>query len=71
MLMFLNLGANFRFWMVIHSQGSVFEARFNYESFKVDLEARTCTCRLWDLSGIPCVHANVVINYIHKTTDGC
>ncbi|CAH1433328.1 unnamed protein product [Lactuca virosa] len=58
------------FWIVIHSQGSVFEARFNYESFKVDLEARTCTCRLWDLSGIPCVHTNVAINYIHKTTDG-
>nr|KAJ0223078.1 hypothetical protein LSAT_V11C200057480 [Lactuca sativa] len=59
-----------RFWMVIHSQGSVFEARFNYESFKVDLEARTCTCRLWDISGIPCVHANAAINYIHKTTNG-
>ncbi|XP_023740456.1 uncharacterized protein LOC111888537 [Lactuca sativa] len=63
-------GKYMRFWMVIHSQGSVFEARFNYESFKVDLEARTCTCRLWDLFGIPCVHANAAINYIHKTADG-
>nr|KAJ0192568.1 hypothetical protein LSAT_V11C800429300 [Lactuca sativa] len=27
-----------RFWMVIHSQGSVFEARFNYESFKIKVQ---------------------------------
>ncbi|CAH1452793.1 unnamed protein product [Lactuca virosa] len=57
-------------WMYKESQGLVFESRFNYESFKVYLEARTCTCRLWNLSGIPFVHANAAINYIHKTADG-
>ncbi|KAL0446319.1 UNVERIFIED_CONTAM: hypothetical protein Slati_1759800 [Sesamum latifolium] len=25
--------------------------------FSVDLEMRTCTCRIWQLSGIPCKHA--------------
>ncbi|CAH1421896.1 unnamed protein product [Lactuca virosa] len=63
-------GKYMRFWMVIHCQALVFESRFNYENFKVDLEARTCTCKLWDISEIPCVHANVVINYIHKTIYG-
>ena len=35
----------------------------------VDLDSRTCSCRLWDLSGIPCVHANAAINYINQTPD--
>ncbi|MBA0724742.1 hypothetical protein Golax_021404, partial [Gossypium laxum] len=25
-------------------------------TYIVDLEKMTCSCRLWDLSGIPCVH---------------
>ena len=56
--------------MVIHSQRMVFETRFQYQSFMVDLDARHCTYRLWDLSGIPCVHAIAAINYIHKTPEG-
>jgi hypothetical protein len=56
--------------MVIHSQGMIFETRFQYQSFMVDLDAKHCTCRLWDLSGIPCVHAIAAINYIHKTPEG-
>ena len=27
------------------------------ESFAVDLKAKACTCRLFQLSGIPCPHA--------------
>lgn len=27
------------------------------EQFVVDLEARTCSCRRWQLNGIPCTHA--------------
>lgn len=27
----------------------------------VDLTAKTCTCRRWDLSGIPCQHAIAAI----------
>ncbi|KAL2525338.1 Uncharacterized protein Adt_10392 [Abeliophyllum distichum] len=29
--------------------------------YVVDLEARTCACRKWDLTGIPCCHAVAVI----------
>ena len=28
----------------------------------VDLAARTCTCRRWDISGIPCQHAIAAID---------
>ncbi|KAL2253510.1 UNVERIFIED_CONTAM: hypothetical protein Sindi_0145700 [Sesamum indicum] len=30
---------------------------YDGSQFSVDLERRTCTCRLWQLSGIPCKHA--------------
>lgn len=29
----------------------------------VDLSKRTCTCRKWDLTGIPCYHAAACINF--------
>nr|KAJ0215063.1 hypothetical protein LSAT_V11C300144060 [Lactuca sativa] len=58
-----------RFWGIIHSQGHVFEARRGCDSYRVDLDNMTCSCRLWDLAGIPCVHANAAINFIHQTPD--
>ncbi|XP_052624469.1 uncharacterized protein LOC128132213 [Lactuca sativa] len=62
-------GKNFRLWLVVHSLGNVFEVRRACASYKVDLDGRVCSCRLWDLSGIPCVHAIAAINYIHQTPD--
>nr|KAJ0195375.1 hypothetical protein LSAT_V11C700387360 [Lactuca sativa] len=62
-------GKNMRFWLIIHSQQHVFEARRGCDSYMVDLDGRHCTCRLWDLAGIPCVHAIATINYIHQTLD--
>ncbi|KAL2235253.1 UNVERIFIED_CONTAM: hypothetical protein Sindi_1257500 [Sesamum indicum] len=40
--------ANDRYYQISCYDGS---------QFSVDLERRTCTCRLWQLSGIPCKHA--------------
>ncbi|KAL0319674.1 UNVERIFIED_CONTAM: hypothetical protein Sradi_5228900, partial [Sesamum radiatum] len=38
--------------------------------FFVDLERRTCTCRHWQLSGIPCKHAcNAIFNQNLKPED--
>lgn len=34
--------------------------------FRVDLFAKTCSCRKWDLSGIPCGHAISAIWYMHE-----
>ncbi|CAH1427469.1 unnamed protein product [Lactuca virosa] len=56
-------------WGIIHSQGHVFEARRGCDSYRVDLDDMTCSCWLWDLAGIPCVHANAAINFIHQTPD--
>ncbi|CAH1450972.1 unnamed protein product [Lactuca virosa] len=60
---------DYRLWGIIHSQGHVFEARRGCDSYRVDLDDMTCSCRLWDLAGIPCVHANAAINFIHQTPD--
>ncbi|KAL0392600.1 UNVERIFIED_CONTAM: hypothetical protein Sradi_2482800 [Sesamum radiatum] len=30
---------------------------YDGNQYSVDLEMRTCTCRIWQLSGIPCKHA--------------
>lgn len=29
--------------------------------FIVDLEGRICSCREWDLTGVPCVHARLAL----------
>lgn len=34
------------------------------------MEGRVCSCRLWDLFGIPCFHVMETINYIHQTPKG-
>ncbi|CAH1452322.1 unnamed protein product [Lactuca virosa] len=55
-----------RFWIVIPSGGAIFEIRHGYSAYKVDLDAHSCSCRLWEISGLPCVHAQATINFIHK-----
>ncbi|GJT24834.1 hypothetical protein Tco_0894771 [Tanacetum coccineum] len=43
-----------RHWNVIPSGEIRFEVRNGYEGFKVDERSRTCSCRGWKLSSIPC-----------------
>ncbi|KAI8530939.1 hypothetical protein RHMOL_Rhmol11G0099000 [Rhododendron molle] len=38
-----------------------FQVRCPYGQYTVDLRAMTCTCRKWDLCGIPCTHAIAAI----------
>lgn len=35
----------------------IFEVASNATQYIVDLKVRSCTCRRWDLSGIPCSHS--------------
>ncbi|CAI9289675.1 unnamed protein product [Lactuca saligna] len=56
---------NMRNWMVIPS-GPLLEVRNGYEGYMVDLASWTCTCGLWFLSGLPCVHACAAINHTHQ-----
>ena len=45
-----------------HSKDWKFEVRCMYgDRYTVDLISRCCSCRKWDLNGIPCAHAIVAI----------
>nr|XP_043615790.1 uncharacterized protein LOC122587689 [Erigeron canadensis] len=55
-----------RFWKPFHAGGSHWEVRQLYEAFKVNVDEKTCSCRMWGLSGIPCPHACAVIFKINK-----
>ncbi|XP_021756141.1 uncharacterized protein LOC110721311 [Chenopodium quinoa] len=38
-------------------RGELYEVEYKDDTCVVNLEARTCTCYRWDLTGLPCVHA--------------
>lgn len=44
----------------------MFETRNAYEAMVVDLDAKKCSCRLWDISDIPCVHSIAAIYSINE-----
>ena len=41
-----------------------FEIDCKQQSFKVDLESKTCGCRKWDLTRVPCLHVGSIINFV-------
>ncbi|GJU31593.1 calcium/proton exchanger [Tanacetum coccineum] len=43
------------------------EVRKGDQSYGVNLQNKACACRIWKLSGVPCVH--VVAAYMHVGTD--
>lgn len=51
---------------VICSTGSVFEVHDD-SIYVVNIETWECTCRRWQVTGVPCVHALAVLD----RTDGC
>ncbi|KAJ9543479.1 hypothetical protein OSB04_023186 [Centaurea solstitialis] len=54
-----------RFWHVVPSGGDMFEVRHGLDGYVVNMHEKTCTCRIWQLSGIPCPHAVATIYFIH------
>ena len=56
-----------RYWEVLVGGYQVFEVRKSDEAFGVNLAEKTCTCRWWILSGLPCVHA--VAAFCHVNID--
>ena len=52
-----------RYWDVIPSGFQELEVRSGNEAFGVNITTRKCMCRMWELSGIPCIHA--VAAYAH------
>ncbi|GJQ96160.1 pentatricopeptide repeat-containing protein [Tanacetum coccineum] len=57
------------FWHVIPTGGQLFDVRNGSKAFGVDEQRRTCTCRLWQLSGLPCPHAIVVIFKLNRRVE--
>lgn len=54
----------------IWNGGDDFEVSTPYSSYSVNLKERTCSCRRYQLSGIPCFHASSAILLIkHKLED--
>ncbi|GKB78256.1 pentatricopeptide repeat-containing protein, partial [Tanacetum coccineum] len=51
---------------VIPAGDDSFEVRSDSDAFKVDLSTRTCSCKMSQLSGLPCVHAIFVIFKINR-----
>nr|GEW38692.1 hypothetical protein [Tanacetum cinerariifolium] len=58
-----------RFWHVIPAGGNLFAVRSGSEGFIVDEGKRTCTYKMWQLSGLLCIHAIKVIFLINKVPE--
>ncbi|KAD6118657.1 hypothetical protein E3N88_09928 [Mikania micrantha] len=54
-------------WKVTGVNGHVFEVADGGKKGLVDLYARTCSCRQWQLSGLPCGHVIVVSRFLNQT----
>jgi len=63
-----------QFCHVLWNGEAGFEVRDKKNRFTVDLRSKTCSCRYWQVSGIPCQHACAALfkmaqepnNYIHE-----
>jgi len=58
-----------RNWHVMPGGLSHFEVRGTNESFAVDLDSRTCSCRLWQINGIGCVHSVACISFLNRDVE--
>ncbi|XP_074313949.1 uncharacterized protein LOC141649151 [Silene latifolia] len=54
---------------VLPSSTRLFQVKHGIDELMVDLVAKTCTCRKWDLTGIPCSHAIAAIFKIHRQAE--
>ncbi|GKE21532.1 60S ribosomal protein L34 [Tanacetum coccineum] len=53
-----------RYWTVYPCGDNVFEVRKGDDSYGVNIENRTCACKWWDLSGVPCVHYVAAFSFL-------
>ena len=56
---------NHRYWSTTFNGNSKFEVKMGENGYVIDTNARTCSCRMWELSGIPCCHAISAIYYLN------
>ncbi|GJW07318.1 60S ribosomal protein L34 [Tanacetum coccineum] len=53
-----------RYWTVYPCGDNVFEVRKGDDSYGVNIENRTCACKWWDLSDVPCVHSAAAFSFL-------
>ncbi|XP_058212292.1 uncharacterized protein LOC131324362 [Rhododendron vialii] len=46
---------------VLYAGGTIFEVTTYFKTYVVDIGRHSCTCRQWDLTGIPCKHGIAAI----------
>nr|XP_043633203.1 uncharacterized protein LOC122604374 [Erigeron canadensis] len=56
-------------WKVVPGGGAQFEIIKGCESYIVDEKKQECTCRMWQLFGIPCPHSVAMLFYIRKALE--
>ncbi|KAH7861243.1 hypothetical protein Vadar_023663 [Vaccinium darrowii] len=57
-------------WSTSWSGELIFEVKYGFTKFTVDLNMRECSCRRWELSGIPCAHAISCICFNKEDIEG-
>ena len=50
-----------RFWQARAAGNGKYSVYHGFEGFVVSVVDKTCTCKAWELSGIPCLHAIAVM----------
>ncbi|XP_038701798.1 uncharacterized protein LOC119998517 [Tripterygium wilfordii] len=56
-------------WLCRWAGGMKFGVSKMSETFTVNLAERECSCRQWDISGLPCCHAINCINFKHHNIE--
>ncbi|CAH9134895.1 unnamed protein product [Cuscuta epithymum] len=47
----------------------VFQVSHRMDSVTVDLTSKTCTCRKWELTGVPCCHSIACMFFLHHAPE--
>ncbi|KAK1428016.1 hypothetical protein QVD17_16834 [Tagetes erecta] len=47
------------------------EVKYGEKRWEVTLDERICTCRVWEVRGVPCVHASAFIAFTRGDWDSC
>ncbi|KAL7615668.1 uncharacterized protein LOC111917421 [Lactuca sativa] len=58
-----------RHYHVLPSGLNQFEVRGTTDAYEVDHEESTCSCRLWQLNGMGCVHCIATISYMNRDVE--
>ena len=58
-----------RFWATTFNEDKKFEVKNGANGYVANFGSKTCTCRIWEISGIPCPHDISAIYYMKDDPD--